>query len=324
MKQILPPTSFLDRPPFSARRQLFVLNPTLSGSITAGLLTAVFLGIGALARADSPPPAAAAAKVYDVREFGAKGDGKTLDTAAIQKALELDDAVAEAHASRGLLLNDDWEYVRAEGEFRRALELNPSYASAHHWYAICLACMGNLEEAIEQANLASQSDPLSPPARNILGVMYLYARQFDKALEVFNSVLKLDPDFSPTLNFRANLFACLGKEEEAMRDLEQGRGSATQFDMDSSKAFYLAWFGHTDEARRHFEAALRGAPSPRWLPYLHAAFCACLNDRDGFFEWAPRAVDAKLLDQQDLRYAPWLDRMREDPRYTALLKGLSA
>jgi TolB-like protein/Tfp pilus assembly protein PilF len=245
-----------------------------------------------------------------------------LAQAAIKKAIELDDTVAEAHASRGLLLNDDRRYTAAEEEFKRALSLNPSYASAHHWYTICLANLGKLDEAIEEAKLASQSDPLSAPARNILGVMYTYARQYDKALEVFDAILKLDPEFAPTLGSRSNVFAYMGKEEESMADFNRSFHAASDYDRSSTMAYQLAWFGHKEEAMRNFEEAKRLAPSPESLVSLHAVLCACLGDSDGFFKWADKAIASGDIHPDEVRYAPWLDKVRLDPRYEDVLRRL--
>ena len=242
--------------------------------------------------------------------------------AAIQTAIELDDAVAEAHASRGLLRNNDQRYAEAMVEFKHALSLNPSYASAHHWCALCLANVGNLDAAIEEAKLASQADPLSPPARNILGVMYTYARQYDRAFEVFNGVLKLDPEFSPALSFRSNLYAYLGKEDEAVRDAERGMQHATPFERSISRLFLKCAFGHLEEAPQYFAEAEKNAPSPRALIFLRAGYSALTGDPDGFFKWMKEAVEEREADPAEIRYAPWLDDMRKDARYADLLGSL--
>jgi adenylate cyclase len=242
--------------------------------------------------------------------------------AAIQKAIELDDGMAEAHASRGLLRNNNQRFAEAVTELKHALSLNPSYASAHHWYAICLANIGNLDAAIEEAKLASQSDPLSPPARNILGVMYVYARQYDRAFEVFDSVLGLDPDFAPTLNYRSNVFSYLGKEEEAVRDMERGIQHATEFEKSVSRLFAKLAFGHKEEAQKDLAEAEKTAPSQGLLFMVRAGYSALAGDPDGFFKWIGQAVEAKEIDPSEIRYGPWLDDMRKDARYADLLKSL--
>ena len=241
---------------------------------------------------------------------------------AIKKALDLDDSVAEAHASRGLLLNNEQRYAEAADEFGKALSLNPSYASAHHWYSIALANIGKLDEAIAEAKLAGQSDPLSPPARNILGVMYVYAREFDKAMQVFDDNLKLDPGFTPALSFRSNVLTYKGKEQEAMRDLARTLQNANDFDRFSALAYQAAWFGHREEASKCLEEAERVAPSHEALLFLRAGYYACLGEADGFFEWIGQALSTKSFEPEDVRYAWWLDRVRGDPRFEALVKSL--
>jgi adenylate cyclase len=242
--------------------------------------------------------------------------------AAIQRAMELDDSIAEAHASRGLLLLNDLRFAEGAVEFRKALSLNPSYATAHHWYAICLANMGRLDEAIEEANHASESDPLSPPARNILAVMYLYARQYERALEVLNDILRLDPGFAPSLSFRGLLYICKGMEDAAMKDMLSSVQSGSDYDKSSMLAFFQAWFGHKEEASKHLGEAEKSVPFEGAKLLLLAAFAACSGDAEGFFKWAQPAIDSKTLTPQDLRYAPWLDKVRGDPRYSDLLKRL--
>ena len=244
--------------------------------------------------------------------------------AAVKKALELDDKVAEAHASRGLLLRNDFRLAEAETEFRRALSLNQSYASAHHWYSICLSDVGRLDEAIEEAKLASLSDPLAPPSRNILGVMYVYARQFDKAMEVFNDILKLDPGFHPTLSFRGNVYCYKGMEDEAKRDITQAFTGAPDFEKYSSLAYVAAGFGHREEALGYLGEAERTATSQKSIPALRASFWGILGDADGFFKWVGIALESRTLQPQDLRYAWWFDKVRADPRYADLLKSLPA
>ena len=243
-----------------------------------------------------------------------------LAAASIQKALELDDSLAEAHASRGLLLTNKFEFAEAEESFRRALALNPSYASAHHWHAINLANLARLEEAIEEAKIAGQSDPLSPPANNILGVMYVLARDFDQAEKVFDRVLKLEPGFAPALGWRSNVWAYRNNEAESMRDMLQSVESAPDFDKNSMLAYNYAWFNHKEEAARHYEEAKKNLPFPEDIASLSAGYYACLGDADGFFAWVQKAIEAKDFDPETLRYAPYLDKVRSDPRYAELLR----
>jgi len=247
---------------------------------------------------------------------------ETQASLAIQKALELDDSIAEAHASRGLLLTRSYRFVEAQEEFRKGLSLNQSYASAHHWYAICLAYMGHLDEAIAEATLAAQSDPLAAPSRDILGIMYVSAREFDKALEIFDDILKLDPDFHPALQFRSIVYLYKGMEGEAARDLQRSLANSSEFEKNSMLALQAAWFGHKEEAWKFFEQAAKIAPSQNSLVGFEVAFAAVNGDVEQFFKLCDKALAAKELTPGTIRYEPWLDKMRADPRYKDLMKRL--
>jgi adenylate cyclase len=244
--------------------------------------------------------------------------------AAILKAIGRDETMADAHASYGLLLNNQRKYAEAVGEFERAISLNPSYASAHHWYSICLANLGKLDEATDQARLASQADPLSPSSRNILGVMYVYARRYDDAIAVFDDILRVEPDFSQSLSSRSNAYAYKEMEEESMRDMNHYIQNRKGYDRDSVMAYQFAWFGHKDEAAKHFEDAKKGVPSEEELISLCFDYYACLGDADEFFKWARRAIDQGVIEPDDVKYAPWLDKVRGDSRYADLLNSTTA
>ncbi len=251
-------------------------------------------------------------------------EGQNEAEAAIRKALELDEAIAEAHASRGLLLTNKFQYAEAGEEFRRALALNQSYASAHHWYAMALADMGRLDEAIAQATLASQSDPLSAPPSNVLGTMYIWARDYDKALEIFSDILKREPDFHPTRRNRSMVYLLKGMEAESMKDLERGLEGTDDFHRNSDFALHMAWLGRNEEALKYFEQAEKFARSEKLLLGARIDFYAVSGDADAFFRLAGQAMELRYLTPQELRYGPWLDKVRGDPRYLDLLKRLPA
>ena len=250
------------------------------------------------------------------------GEAEARAEEAVRHALKLDDDIAETHASHGLLLTHNFRFAEAEAEFKKALALNPSYATAHHWYALCLANMGRLEEATKEALLASQADPLAPPSKNILGVMYTYARQFDKAMEVFNDILNLDPTFRPALGFRSNIFAYRGMENESMKDLENSLVGASEFEKCSTYAYEAAWFGHKELAKDYFDKALNLAPSEEAGITLRVAFFGLLGEPDEFFKWVASGLKTKEVTPELLRYSPWLDKVNKDPRYAELIKGL--
>src|SRR5262249_12838881 len=121
-------------------------------------------------------------------------------TAAL-KALEIDQNLPEAHTALALIVqNYDWDWQTTEKEFRRAIELNPNYATAHHWYAEHLMWRGRFDEALKESERARQLDPLSLIIAADNSAIFFFSRQYDRAIEKWRSVLEMDPDFP-----RANL-----------------------------------------------------------------------------------------------------------------------
>src|SRR5207249_2606701 len=116
--------------------------------------------------------------------------------AAALRALELDENLAEAHTALALIAqNQDWNWQTSEKEFQRAIELNPNYATAHHWYAEHLMWLGRFDEALSESERARQLDPLSLIIAADYGAILLFSRQYDRAIEQFRSVLRKDPNF---------------------------------------------------------------------------------------------------------------------------------
>lgn len=128
--------------------------------------------------------------------------------AAATEALRLDDTLAESHASLGWVkLNFDWDWPETEKEFRRALDLNPNYPTAHHWYGIYLGRMGRFEESVAELNHAQQLDPLALAIGNSLGLTYYQARQYDQSERQFQKQLEFDPKYVPA-HFHCGEFIC--------------------------------------------------------------------------------------------------------------------
>jgi tetratricopeptide (TPR) repeat protein len=141
-------------------------------------------------------------------------------TAAL-KALEIDAELAEPHAALGVVLHEfDWKFAEAEREFKRAIELNPNYASAHQWYGEYLANMGRFDEAIAEAKRAQQLDPLSLIVNTGLGFIYHFARRYDEAIAQYQKTLEIDPNFSFAHGQLAEAYIAKGMCEEA---IEAGR-----------------------------------------------------------------------------------------------------
>jgi TolB-like protein len=143
--------------------------------------------------------------------------------AAAIRALELDEGLAEAHTSLALIaLNYDWDWQAAESGYRRAIQLDPNYATAHHWYAELLAFQGRFDEALAESERARQLDPLSLIIATDRGVILYYARQYDRAIEQLRAVLDMDPNFARG-HIIMNAYVEKGMFEEALAEVRKYR-----------------------------------------------------------------------------------------------------
>jgi serine/threonine-protein kinase len=144
--------------------------------------------------------------------------------AAAQKALEIDATLAEPHAALGVVLHEyEWNFAEAEKEFKRAIELNPNYASAHQWYCEYLRSMGRFDEAITEIKRAQQLDPLSLIVSTQVGQTYYVARRYDDAIAQLHKTIESDPNFSRAYGNLARAYMAKGMYEEAIEANRKGR-----------------------------------------------------------------------------------------------------
>jgi tetratricopeptide (TPR) repeat protein len=144
--------------------------------------------------------------------------------AAAGHALELDEQLPEAHTALAVIAqNYDWDWQTAEKQYRRAIQLNPNYATGHHWYAECLALQGRFDEAFSEIGIARKLDPLSLIIASDYGAILYFSRQYDRAIEQFRSVLEIEPNF-PRAHMLVWVYAQKGLFTEALADTEMQRG----------------------------------------------------------------------------------------------------
>jgi len=236
-----------------------------------------------------------------------------------RKALELDDSLAEAHTSLGMVSELDFDWSSAEHEYKRAIELRPGYATAHHWYFLLLAQIGHLTEAREEAERARQLDPTSGIINAALVGLFLDNRDYDGAIEQALKGLELNPNFDLARVWLAISYRQAGKFSEALAALDQVRTVPTG----ALRAQLLAAAGDRVAARKLLADVENRFPAeavPRGgLALAHLA----LGDKDAAFLWLERGVEER--DQTvttGLKVAPQWDQIRSDPRYHTLLKRM--
>lgn len=245
--------------------------------------------------------------------------------AAAVKAVQLDDSSAEAHASMGHILhNSDWDFNGAEREFKRAIELNPNYAMAHHWYAHLLMQVGRTDESLAQARLAQELDPLSPFINNGLARQYYLSRQYDQAIAQCKVVMEIDPAYLPARTQLALAYEQKGMLKEAVSTMEQTRklaGEKTDLPMiHALLAHAYALAGRRAEAQSELNV-LTVIGQKRYVPpsYLAIVYLA-LGDKDKAFQYLNKGYQDRSEQLLYLGVEPIVDPLRGDPRFDALLK----
>ena len=242
-------------------------------------------------------------------------------TAAATRALDLDDTLAEAHTSLGFIkFWYNWDFKGAEAEYRRAIELNVNYATAHHWYGEFLVLMGRSEEATREFNLAQKTDPLSVVINVDIGKMLFFGHQSDRAIAQMRDTLRLDPDFPTARLFLAMSYNQKGLTDEAVTELKRAidlTGGVTLFK--AVLAYVYAIAGRTVEATailNELKLLLERQP----VPAFHIALIyAGLGDQDQAFKWLDRSFAEHDPFLVYIKVDPNFDLLRADARLPALL-----
>ena len=230
---------------------------------------------------------------------------------AVAMALEFDSTLAEAHASLAHIhLEFDHDWQAAEREYRRAIELDPEYAIAHHWYGGFLSAMGRHREALQQAEMARALDPLSRIIQTWVGLRYYFAGDYEAAIAEYRKALELDPDFAPAHWHLGWACAQTGRFEEAIAEAERAVA------IDRGTLVYLASLGHayaragkTSEARATLARLVRASHNRHVSAYHVAAIHVALEDTSAGLDWLERAYEER---------SPWLGYVGVDPRFEML------
>jgi tetratricopeptide (TPR) repeat protein len=241
--------------------------------------------------------------------------------AAALKALQIDGTLAEAHTSLAMVhLLYDWDWSASEKEFRRAIELDPNYTTAHHWYSHCLLPLGRTEESLAESKHALLLEPLQLLVGIHLGWHYLYARQYDQAIEQFRKTLELDPAFPQARRYAAWAYLQKGMHPEAIAALRAALNSRERDpEIQGELGHALAIAGRRAEALAMLEGLGRLSATRYVSPYSVALVHAGLGDRDQALAWLDKAYEERSDYMPYLTLEPMLDGLRSDHRFTALV-----
>ncbi len=238
--------------------------------------------------------------------------------AAALKALELDEGLAEAHTSLALITeNYDWDWKTTEKEFRRAIELNPNYATAHHWYAEFLAWQGRFDEALAESERARQLDPLSLIIASDNAAILYYSRQYDLAIAECRAVLEMEPNF-PRAHLVIPAYVEKAQFAEALADVDKWDDAGPW--MWAWRAYVYGREGKRPQARHALEQLLKLnrrekiGPDPILWAYVG------MGDRDAAFVWFEKAYANHSNTLTGLKVDPAFDPLRGDPRFQDLMR----
>jgi serine/threonine-protein kinase len=241
-----------------------------------------------------------------------------------RRAIELDDTLAEAHASLAwCVFIHDWEWTAADHEFQRAIDLDPRYASAHQWYAFLHASRGRFDDSLVEAHTGVELDAGSVSARRSLGWAYYYARRFDQARYHLDRAIAMNPTAEETYRVLGLVLSLAGETGEAVGVLEEAvampdAGTYTRATLGCA----LARAGHREEAQRILAGLEARAAHEYVSPVAFATVHLGLGDAERALDWAERAFTERRGWLAYLRVNPLMDPMRGHPRFDALVQRM--
>ncbi len=241
--------------------------------------------------------------------------------AAAGKALELDPSLAEAHTSLAWAQFHDWDWSGAESEFKRAIALNLSYATAHSWYAEYLMALSRFDEALSEMNRAHELDPLSPVTNLAPGLRLYYSRQYPQAINQFQKTVGTDALFVPAHVFLGRAYEQAGVNRDAIVEFRKA------LDLSEGDTNELAALGHAyavshqeSEARKILQQLTDRSQQtyvqPTWVAVIHIG----LGESDQAFDWLQRAYEDRSAWLVNLKVDPLFDPIRSDPKFVDLVR----
>ena len=244
--------------------------------------------------------------------------------AAADKALELDPTLAEAHASLGYYnLYYAWDWKESEKEFRRAIALNPNYATAHDWYSVYLLAMGRPEEAMVEIRRAQQLDPLSPLINTEIGFQFYYDKRYDEAIQQLRNTLQTDPKFPLAHLWLGRAYQQKGMYEEAISEYRQTDTSWPEWVVSLAAIGNVEGIaGKTAEARDILSKLNTLSEVKYVTPYGTALLYAGLGDKVQTFNWLDRAVQGRSHWLVWIRLDPRWEDVKTDPRFKEIIRSV--
>jgi tetratricopeptide (TPR) repeat protein len=244
--------------------------------------------------------------------------------AAVNRALQIDNRLGEAHISLAIsLMLNAWDWKASEKEFQLGIELNPKYATGHHWYGEWLLFTGNTEEAFREMDLALELEPASPGIVKDKGIFYYYLGQYNQALQMGMMSLELDSGFVPAYRLLSLAYTGLGMFKEAIAENKHWRervGNKVKTDIALAEIYAMA--GRREEAEKILKEVEGGnifsANDYRSMALVYVA----LDEYEMAFRWLEKSYENHEESLCSIKIDKKWDPLRPDSRFTALLKKI--
>src|SRR6266542_4323073 len=244
--------------------------------------------------------------------------------AAAQRALEIDDSLAEAHTALGFYLsNYEWDRDGSEREYRRAIELKPNYATAHHWLGADLVYVKRFDDSLVELRCGEELDPLSPIIGTNLGDTLVFARRYDEAIAQYRRILVSNPNFAYTHRALGWAYGSKGMYPEAIAEtrtaIELNNGS-------SAKGYWGLWLaksGKRDEAVKLLSELKQETTRDYVQSYTFALIYIGLGDKEEALNWLEKQMSGRSDTANTYAVAPELDELRSEPRFKEMLKRMN-
>jgi len=238
--------------------------------------------------------------------------------AAAMRALEIEPGLAEAHTAFALIVeNYDWDWQTAEKEYQRAIQLDPNYATAHHWYAEYLTWRGRFDEAMHESERARQLDPLSLIIATDYGAILYYSRQYDRAIEQFHYVLNMEPKF-PRAGLIMDAYTQKGMYTDAETTIKKSSAENTPWYW-SKLAYLYGRSGQRKQAQLALEKLLQLSKQQEFDPAVLALAYIGAGNKTEAIAWLEKAYTQHSNVIVTLKVDPACDALRGDPRFRDLL-----
>lgn len=243
----------------------------------------------------------------------------------VSLALESDDSLAEAHATMGYILaNNERKYDEAAREFRRAIELNPSYATTHHWFAISLSMTGKHNEALSEIQLAQKLDPQSAIILTAQGMIHFYSRQYREAIAACEKSVEFDPGMVPAYKAMRWIYQATNNYAGALAAFQKEKNFSGSLDAPGwlvIEAQVEAIGDHKEKARAILEKGIASdfvRENPVTFAYEIALAYLALDEREKALDWLEKAESVNTHSINFIKVDPRLDKLRDDPRFKAI------